>query len=407
MVPLFESNVSVTNNLLNNSLKDFPPLSPTTKAFLQNLASPSHIHQTVPDDLSASDFTSGVKRIPKSKSSSASGRSHSICRALSPFPDSIQLIVKLINLCENNAIILKRWRTILQMMTCKKPGNFNLNKLRVIQLLEADLNLYLRLIWGKRMVCNCIKNKQFPPEQLGNKPGCWGTSGPLLKVLSLCHIRLLRAEASIFNNDATQCHDRVLASIAQLCCQRLGLTLAAAKFLLELLRITKHYIKTTHGISADFNSDILYPPFGILQGSGAGPALWLSVSIVLIAAYKQKFKECGIPDASDTSFLSKLLDAFVDDADSWDVLTSANNDPNTVALRLQKRAQFWEKILFTSGGKLNCTKCYYLIKWLWDADGNPHPCSPADCPASLSLTNGNDPNPVTITRMEPTMLLKH
>ena len=191
IVPLFSSNATVTNNLLNNSLTDFPPLSNPTKAFLNNIASPQHIHDTVSDDLSVSDFINGIKRIPESKSSSASGRSYSVYRALSPFPDSIKLIVQLINLGKNNNIILQRWRTILQIMICKKPGNFNLNKLRVIQLLEADLNLYLRLIWGKRMVRNCIKHKQFPPEQLGNKPGCWGTAGPLLKVLSFDHIRLL------------------------------------------------------------------------------------------------------------------------------------------------------------------------------------------------------------------------
>ena len=177
--------------------------------------------------------------------------------------------------------------------------------------------------------------------------------------------------------------------------------------MLELLRITKYYIKTIHGISADYNCNLLYQLFGILQGSGAGPALWLSVSIVLILAYKQKFKVRGIPDVSNKLFLSKLLDAFVDDTDLWDVLTSVNNDPNTLAKRMQIRAQFWEKLLFTTGGKLNFNKCYwYLIKWCWDANGNPHLCSNNECPASLSLTNGNDLHPVTITRIEPTEALE-
>ena len=178
-------------------------------------------------------FNSNKQRIPKKKSSSGSGRSYSFYKAISNFPYTSSIIVKLINICKNNKLLLTRWLTILQIMICKRPGNFNLDSLRVIQILEADLNLYLRSIWGKCLVQNIIHHNQFPPEQFGNKPGCWGSSAPLLKVLSFNHIRLLRTDASVFNNDATQCYDRVLSNLSQIACQRLGLSKKVVEFILE------------------------------------------------------------------------------------------------------------------------------------------------------------------------------
>jgi hypothetical protein len=58
-------------------------------------------------------------------------------------------VVKLINKGVTYGFVLKRWHKVLQVMLCKKPGNYNIDKLCVIQLIEADLNMYFRLVWGK------------------------------------------------------------------------------------------------------------------------------------------------------------------------------------------------------------------------------------------------------------------
>lgn len=45
-------------------------------------------------------------------------------------------------------VFLKHWRKVLQMMLLKKTGNYRTDKLCVIQLIKADLNMYFKLIWG-------------------------------------------------------------------------------------------------------------------------------------------------------------------------------------------------------------------------------------------------------------------
>jgi hypothetical protein len=47
---------------------------------------------------------------------------------------------------------LDQWLNALQVMLEKTKGNPRLDKLRVIQLIEADLNMMLRIIFGRRLV---------------------------------------------------------------------------------------------------------------------------------------------------------------------------------------------------------------------------------------------------------------
>ena len=75
-------------------------------------------------------------------------------------------------------------------MLCKTPGVYEIEKLRVIQLIEADLNMYLCLVWGNRLVRHSLKTGEIPVEQFGSKPGSLAMSAALLKVLTFDLIRL-------------------------------------------------------------------------------------------------------------------------------------------------------------------------------------------------------------------------
>lgn len=59
------------------------------------------------------------------------------------------LVVCLFNLGVQHRFILQWWRKVLQVMLQKEEGSYNINRLWVIQLVEADINMYFWLIWGK------------------------------------------------------------------------------------------------------------------------------------------------------------------------------------------------------------------------------------------------------------------
>ena len=50
-------------------------------------------------------------------------------------------------------------------MLLKDPGMPKVERLRVIQLFEADYNFVLRMIWGRRLVWNAQKYGVYIPAQ--------------------------------------------------------------------------------------------------------------------------------------------------------------------------------------------------------------------------------------------------
>ena len=49
-----------------------------------------------------------------------------------------------------------RWRKAVQFMLEKEPGNPIISKLRVMQLLEADMSFAFQLLRGKRLVYDAL-----------------------------------------------------------------------------------------------------------------------------------------------------------------------------------------------------------------------------------------------------------
>jgi hypothetical protein len=68
-------------------------------------------------------------------------------------------------------LYLQRWIYVINVMIYKKPGVLKLDKLRVIHLFEADFNLLVGMIFGRRTVHNAVDHKRLHPSQYGKKCG--------------------------------------------------------------------------------------------------------------------------------------------------------------------------------------------------------------------------------------------
>jgi hypothetical protein len=65
---------------------------------------------------------------------------------------------------------------------------------------------------------------------------------------------------------------------------------------------------------------------------------------------------------------------------------------------LQKDAQVWERLLYTSGGLLKLRKClYYVMLWDFDSEGRASLRSSRNIP-TLVLTNGQNSNPQPVNQ---------
>jgi hypothetical protein len=65
----------------------------------------------------------------------------------------------------------KRWQIVVNAMLEKIPGKPFLHKLRVIHILEADYNLTLKNIFGRRLMHHCEKHDVLGDLQDGFRKG--------------------------------------------------------------------------------------------------------------------------------------------------------------------------------------------------------------------------------------------
>jgi hypothetical protein len=94
--------------------------------------------------------------------------------------------------------IFERWRDIVNAMIEKIPGRPQLNKLRVIHLLEADLNLALGIIWSRRLMTQGEKLGAFGDEQWGSRNGRSAKTVVLLKHFAYEMMQLTKTDGGTF-----------------------------------------------------------------------------------------------------------------------------------------------------------------------------------------------------------------
>ena len=131
----------------------FEPLesaSPAALDFLQELKCVVTAEMNV--QLHLKDFKQLFKTIPENTASSVSGLHYGHYRVLSKQEDDtyIGVLFDILDIAFNTHSPLPRWQHSTQVMLEKGKGPA-IENLRIIQLLEADMNWLLRFLWGRQL----------------------------------------------------------------------------------------------------------------------------------------------------------------------------------------------------------------------------------------------------------------
>lgn len=146
----------------------------------------------------------------------------------------IDTILAIINISIITSTPLRRWTKATQIMIDKGKG-INVENLRIIQLLEADLNFILNIIWGYRMIRNSLSDSSIVRCQFSlPEAPCHGAAWNKLTFLDLVRKSLL--PSIMIHYDAAAAFDRVLLVVAFLTCRRLGIPDNAGLLLHHLLQ---------------------------------------------------------------------------------------------------------------------------------------------------------------------------
>jgi hypothetical protein len=171
----------------------------------------------------------------------------------------------------------------------------------------------------------------------------------------------------------------------------------------------QYAVKHVYGISEkEYSSTISEPLFGTGQGSGASPAIWLSLVTVLLNAFDRLASEYDIQGLEFHDPWKEIsanwhIGAFVDDTNQAVMDPSHSLTPNELIEQLRIAGQLWENLLHISGGALNLSKCSWSLQfWEWR---NGRPCLQStnhEYESPLLMTNGECPDANIIHRIDNT-----
>ena len=169
----------------------------------------------------------------------------------------------------------------------KTTGCAQIDKLQVIQLVEADLNMALRIKFDRCLIYQAEDRGTIPLSQWGSCPNWSSTDAILLKRLSYDGLALLRQSAIIFNNNCKAAFDRMIPSVGGIARRHLDASTNAVSTLLQTLQQMKYQVRTSLGLSDQAFSNLNDWVLGTLQGSGASPCLWMAITCVLLGALQK------------------------------------------------------------------------------------------------------------------------
>ena len=124
------------------------------RAFLASFTVPDTVRSAgdIPTEITNEDVIYGFKNWRETTSTSPSGRHLGHYRALIQQPLLLSCFVKFMNIAIQSGTSIPRWSNAINVMIEKDQGQPKINRLRIIHLFEADLNFFLKLQWGHRLV---------------------------------------------------------------------------------------------------------------------------------------------------------------------------------------------------------------------------------------------------------------
>jgi hypothetical protein len=178
--------------------------------------------------VTTADFQSCFKCIPEKTASSFSGRSvphYKACAGGSKdgLADNLtEIDAVMVSIPLETGFCMEHWRRDVDIMLEKVPGIARSNKLRIIQLLELDLNQVLRAAFARNVTKLAQNHKGVISEHQYGWSHRTCISPILNKLLTIQILIHKRTNGIVFDNDAKGCYVRIISGISLASVRRLG-----------------------------------------------------------------------------------------------------------------------------------------------------------------------------------------
>jgi hypothetical protein len=181
-------------------------------------------------------------------------------------------------------------------------------------LFQPDCNFAFKHV-GREMMKTAEEMGALAPEQYGSRKQQRAIDLAVNKVLTNDVLQQLKRPGAICSNGAKSCYYLIGHTQASMAMQRNGVAKSVVDCLFTTLQHATHKVRTGYGDSAIYygGSCWLVPLHGIGQGNGAGPAIWVVISTLLLNILLNKGYGCEIRDPISGKRYKFVGYAFVDD----------------------------------------------------------------------------------------------
>ena len=300
------------------------------------------------------------------KTSSGGEIHYTLWKALAEQDDFAEFLCVMMSLPFMYGFANPRWSNEVDVMLEKKAGIQKIHLLRIIGLLEADLNTALKYFFAKKMMTNA-ETIGISDEQWGSRKNRSSIDAAMLKLLMFETARVKKATLAGTYYDLCANYDRIFRSISNLIAQRSGMDkniLRARALVIENMR---RRVKTALGTSHEsYGQEPNEPEVGgEVQGKDDVPSLWCVQSDTLLRAHKKGAHGMELQNPTGSRKIKRCNTQFVDDDDGWASAPSDSEFPTSETVRrMQQDAQRWNNINNIPGQTIAFHKCkWQILAW--------------------------------------------
>ena len=312
-----------------------------------------------PKYVTTKDNTDGWRVAREFTQAGISGLDFSMFKANGLDPELSALDASFRNIAYATGFVYQRWKNGLNVMLLKKPGNYWVDKLRTILLLEADANMNYKKL-SRDVMWFAELADAIAPELDGGRKNHRSIETSL-NLRLLCDIlRQKRKAAIIASTNAKGCFDRIAHAIAFLCLRLLGIPKAPIQSMINAIQTMTHYVRTAFGDSTesysfDPNSP---PPSGLLQGNGAAGTGWNAISSVIVDMMKAAGFGIELWSGICKEVIKLVCWNFVDDSSLVHGGPDNYTSGEDIYTTMQPMLDYWESALRVTGGAIAHEKSY-------------------------------------------------
>ena len=284
---------------------------------------------------------------------------YGVLKCLSRSDYVVEAMAKLYTLVIKHRIVLPRWRKAIAVMLEKGKGP-RIDKLRIIQLISADLQLLMRVIIlpGAEAVYH---EKKLNESQYARKKTTV-MSALVEKRLMIEQSKLTREDSMWVVSDMTACYDRHIKEVGEIVLASHGVNRDGAALLLKTLGEMRTHVQTEYGVSKNhYTSTDEEVHYGTGQGNIVSVFVCQFGTSVIFYILEDEFDGWNNIDEEGKVIGVKLAVGFVDDTDFF-----LKRHKNTIILA-GKVYQRYIKLYQATGGLISIEKSkFYHWRWVFE-----------------------------------------